>query len=276
MVLYADDLKFYRTVTSPLDCLALQSDIESLIKWCEENGMEANAKKCQVITFDRKLQPIMHDYTMGGSPLGRVSSVKDLGVTLDRKMTFNEHITSVTAKAFATLGFIRRNTTAFKDIHALKALYSALVRSQLEYAAQVWAPYHNVHIVRLERVQRAFVRLALRTLPWRSPPEQTPIEDRRRLLGLDTLLKRRQMMQQLFIFDLLTNRLNCQQLSQELNVYVPSRNLRRNPPLFRIPAHQTLYGYNQPFDVCRRLFNVVSDRFVFNMSKDSFKKIISL
>ncbi|KAL9694601.1 hypothetical protein quinque_013886 [Culex quinquefasciatus] len=141
---------------------------------------------------------------MGISLLDRVCSVKDLGVTLDRKMTFNEHITSVTANAFATIGFIRRNTTAFKDIHALKALYSALVRSQLEYAAQVWAPYHNVHIARLERVQRAFVRLALRTLPWRNPPEQTSIEDRRRLLGLDTLLKRRQRMQQLDV------RLNCQ------------------------------------------------------------------
>ena len=275
-VLYADDLKFYRKVSSSLDCLALQSDINSLMMWCEQNGMEANAKKCQVITFDRKLQPIMHSYTMGGSLLGRVCSVKDLGVTLDRKMTFNEHVTAVTAKAFATLGFMRRNTTAFKDIHALKALYSALIRSQLEYAAQVWAPYHNVHIVRLERVQRAFVRLALRTLPWRNPPEQTPIEDRRRLLGLDTLLKRRQRMQQMFIFDLLTKRLDSQKLSRHLNVYVPPRILRRNPPLFRIPFHQTSYGYNQPFDVCCRLFNVVSDRFVFTMSKDSFKKMISL
>ncbi|KAL1381013.1 hypothetical protein pipiens_013780 [Culex pipiens pipiens] len=51
-VLYADDLKFYRTITSPLDCLALQSDIDSLMRWCDQNGMEANAKKCQVITFD--------------------------------------------------------------------------------------------------------------------------------------------------------------------------------------------------------------------------------
>lgn len=274
-VLYADDLKFYRTVTTPIDCLALQSDIVSLLKWCDLNGMEVNAKKCQVITFDRKLVPITHTYNMGSSSLARVFSVKDLGVLLDRKLTFNEHVTTVIAKAFATLGFIRRNTSAFKDIHALKALYGALVRSQLEYAAQVWAPYHNVHIVRLERVQRAFVRYALRTLPWRESPELTPIEDRRRLLGLETLIRRRQRMQQVFIFDLLTNRLDCEALTQRLNVYVPPRRLRHDPSLLRIPAHQTAYGHNQPFDVCCRLFNVVSDRFVFGMSKSSFKKILN-
>ncbi|EDS42536.1 nucleoporin [Culex quinquefasciatus] len=39
---------------------------------------------------------------------------------------------------------------------------------------------------------KPFDWVALRTLPWRNPPEQTPIED--------TLLKRRQRMQQLFIF----------------------------------------------------------------------------
>lgn len=214
-------------------------------------------------------------YTIGSTTLNRVSSVKDLGVLLDRKMIFNEHISTITAKAFATLGFIRRNTMAFKDIHALKALYSALIRSQLEYAAQVWAPYHNVHIIRLERVQRAFIRFALRTLPWRNPPELTPIEDRRRLLGLETLLKRRQKMQQMFVFDLLTNRLDCQALSRRLNVYVPPRSLRQDPALIRIPAHQTANGHNQPFTVCCRLFNVVSDRFVFNMSKTSFRKLIA-
>lgn len=57
-VLYADDLKFYRAVSSPIDCLALQSDMDSLMKWCDENGMEVNAKKCQVITFDPKLSPV--------------------------------------------------------------------------------------------------------------------------------------------------------------------------------------------------------------------------
>lgn len=111
------------------------------MKWCDQNGMEVNPKKCHVITFDRKLMPIRNTYTIGSSSLDRASTVKDLGVLLDRKMTFNEHITSVTAKAFATLGFIRRNTMAFKDIHALKTLYSALVRSQLHRKKNVSIHY---------------------------------------------------------------------------------------------------------------------------------------
>src|SRR5450759_2383220 len=98
--------------------------------------------------------------------LERVSSICDLGVTIDSKLRFNEHVSIMTAKAFSVLGFIRRHASEFTDIHALKTLYCSLVRSILEYAAPIWSPYHVTHILTIERVQKRFVRFALRQLPW--------------------------------------------------------------------------------------------------------------
>lgn len=53
-VLFADDLKIYRTISSLPECCALQADIDELQQWCIENGMELNTKKCKCITFTRK------------------------------------------------------------------------------------------------------------------------------------------------------------------------------------------------------------------------------
>ncbi|XP_055614751.1 uncharacterized protein LOC129761075 [Toxorhynchites rutilus septentrionalis] len=126
--------------------------------------------KCKVITFTRGMSPINHVYSINTTPLERVQSIRDLGVVSDSKLTFNEHIATITAKAFSVLGFIRRNASQFTDIYALKALFCTLVRSTLEYASPIWSPYHVAQVISIERVQRHFVRFALlRNLPWNDP-----------------------------------------------------------------------------------------------------------
>jgi hypothetical protein len=52
--------------------------------------------------------------------LNRVSSINDLGVIVDKKMTFSEHVDFMAAKAFAMLGFIRRFSLEFRDPYTLK------------------------------------------------------------------------------------------------------------------------------------------------------------
>ncbi|KAL1374797.1 hypothetical protein pipiens_017885, partial [Culex pipiens pipiens] len=196
-----------------VDCCSLQMDVNALLHWCESNGMKVHVKKCKVISFSRSRNPLRFDYTMGdGCPLDRVNSIRDLGVTVDRKMKFNEHIALTTGKAFAMLGFLKRNTAHFDDPFALKVLYASLVRSVLEYAAVVWAPYHVTLAARIERVQRAFVRFALRKLPWNNPLILPSYEGRCLLFRLQSLAERRTLMQRLFVFDLLRGNIDCRSI----------------------------------------------------------------
>jgi hypothetical protein len=51
----------------------------------------------------------------GGTVFDRVSSINDLGVIMDEKMTFSEHVDVMVAKAFAMLGFIRRLSLEFRN-----------------------------------------------------------------------------------------------------------------------------------------------------------------
>lgn len=272
--LYADDLKFYRVITSLVDCCALQTDIDGLLEWCSLNGMEANIKKCCVITFSRSRTPIAFEYRMETCCLKRTSTVKDLGILVDSKLRFVEHIASVTAKAYSLLGFLKRNTKFFEDVYSLKTLYCSLVRSVLEYGVQVWAPYHAVHINRIERIQKNFVRYALRGLHWRDRTNLPSYESRCMLIDLPTLSSRRVFLQRMLIFDVLTDHIDCADILEKLRFNTPFR-VTRQPEFFRRSNHRTDYGMNNPLDVCCNRFNEVSNMFDFGMTKTVFKLRIS-
>ena len=190
---YADDLKLFAEINSPGDAEALQRELDMFAGWCEVNRMVLNPGKCQVITFSRKHIPIPFNYHLGNSLVQRVDHVKDLGVILDSKLTFKQHISFITAKASRQLGLVIRMTRHFTDIYCLKTLYCSLVRSSLEYCSTIWTPHYNNAVYRLESIQRRFVRYALRLLPWRQPQQLPPYEDRCQLMHLDTLQLRRDL-----------------------------------------------------------------------------------
>lgn len=210
---------------------------------------------------------------VGSERIECVDSIRDLGVTVDSKLRFNEHVSLTTAKAFAALGFVRRTTNYFKDVYALKSLYCSLVRSILEYAVCVWSPHHTTQIVRLERVQRSFIRYALRQLPWSDPVNLPEYPARCRLIDIETLASRRNNLQRLFVFDLLKGNLDCSSLLDNVPFYAPNRHLRERD-LLLIRRHRTSYGFNNPLSKCLRLFNSVSALFDFNVSKYVFKNRI--
>ena len=138
---YADDMKIFCEVKSLNDCRHLQQQLDIFTEWCNINCMILNFQKCSVISFSRKKKPIAFDYRLSGVVVTRESCIKNLGVLLDSKLDFNQHITFIIAKASRQLGFIFRIAKNFTDIYCLKALYCSLVRSTLEYCSAVWNPH---------------------------------------------------------------------------------------------------------------------------------------
>ena len=94
----------------------------------------------------------------GNYKLQNVNSTKDLGVIIDNKLTFNEHILEKIKKAKCLLGLIKRN---FKNLYekTFILLYKSLVRSQLEYTSSVWFPYRKSLINEIESIQRRATKL---------------------------------------------------------------------------------------------------------------------
>lgn len=269
-LLYADDLKIYLTVKSIEDCRLLQNLLNVFADWCFRNRICISIDKCSVITFSRLKVPLMYDYSLQGSNLTRVTSVRDLGVTLDTQMTFNVHREMVIGKANRQLGFVKRICNEFSDPLCFRSLYCALVRPILETASVVWGPYHDVWDHRIEQVQKRFVRYALRNLYWRSPENLPPYSERCGLLHLDTLLKRRRMDQAVFACKVLKAEIDSPFILSQFHFNAPERSLRPRELLFQ-PFHRSEYGQFEPIAFIRDTFLTTIQHYDFSDSTNTFR-----
>jgi hypothetical protein len=68
-----------------------------------------------------------------GIILDRVDSSTDLGVVMDRRMSFSRHIDVTVGNALTMLGFVKRFSGEFRNPYTLRTLYVSLVRPKLEY-----------------------------------------------------------------------------------------------------------------------------------------------
>ncbi|CAI6376041.1 unnamed protein product [Macrosiphum euphorbiae] len=89
------------------------------------------------ILFHRKRTCIIHPYSLNGSTLKRVSTVKDLGFYLTPYLSFEHHIDVTVGRALKILGFLKRSTSLFTSATCIRSLYFSLVRSVLEYGSVV-------------------------------------------------------------------------------------------------------------------------------------------
>jgi hypothetical protein len=158
---------------------------------------------------------------LGGIILDRVDSINDLGVIMDSKVSFTGHIDVTVGRALALLGFVKRLSCEFRDLYTLKTFYVSHVRPKLEYASCVWRPFYGANIDRIERVQKKFVWYALRGLGWTNMCNLPPYVDRCALIRLETLAERRANACVMFIFDILSGRVNSSNLLSLISINAP-------------------------------------------------------
>ena len=225
--LFADDSKLFRRISSIIDCILLQNDLNTLFEWCTTWKIYLNIKKCYFIAFTNKRKnKVNFIYYLGDSQLSSVSVIKDLGVYLSSDLNFHFHIDFITKKANRMLGFIRRVTKPFNDYTVLCTLYKSLVRSGLEYCSSIWSPSQNYLILKVERVQKRVVKWLCFKKKILYDSSQYPSLCRE--FGLQPLESRRKVSDLRNFNKILCNKINCIELVSNITFNVPSRQLRRN------------------------------------------------
>ena len=153
----------------------LQTDINNAAEWSCSSILPFNETKFVHLRFWAKAidHPI---YAVNGKPIKQLQQHKDLGVTFSTDLNWAAHYKVITAKAYQTLGLIRR-TFKTSCIEAKKKLYIALVRSQLIYCSQLWRPQLIKDITALERIQRRATKYILNDYnsPYKSRLQQLHI-----------------------------------------------------------------------------------------------------
>ena len=94
--------KFQTTVTEEEDMNLLQADLKSLESWQETWKMSFNPAKCSVLKISNKRTPPTREYAFCGQVLQHTTSQPYLGVTLDNKLSWGNHVDNTVAKASRT------------------------------------------------------------------------------------------------------------------------------------------------------------------------------
>ena len=154
ILLFADDAKCFMPISSSSDCLALQSDLSSLVDWSTTWNLAFNENKCCVIHFSNNISNTTLSYSINNTGVSSVDTQKDLGVVLSSDMQWRSHYLLTTSQAYKMLGLIRRVFSTVGDIYAKRKLYFSLIHSRLLYCSPLWRPHLLVDIKSLESVQR--------------------------------------------------------------------------------------------------------------------------
>ena len=114
--------------------------------------------KCNMMQLTRKrIKKIHASYTLEGTDLENIESIKYLGVTITSDLRWNTHVSNVCTKTNRTLGFLRRNLYSCPQ-EVKEAAYKGLVRPVLDYGSSVWDPPGVVLQEELESVQKRAAR----------------------------------------------------------------------------------------------------------------------
>jgi hypothetical protein len=277
--MYADDLKLYKVVSNYNDCMKLQTDIYNIEKWCKTNHLEVNIDKCKFIRYTKCKKIIECNYKIKNQIIEQVQNFRDLGVIFDEQLSFNHHIELTVSNALKVLGFITRNSKLFFNLDSIKCLFNFLVRTKLEYASLVWGPIYNVHIDKLEKVQKKFLKYLYFKHTKSYPNRDIAYNNLLHQFQFESLGYRRIVVGVKFLYKLINNHIDVKELLELIAYNVPQANLR-NQLLFKNNIARTVLGTKSPIYMICNNFNKICEKCdphfdklskILNVTSETFK-----
>ena len=146
-----------------------QRTINTINRWCNTKGLSLSALKTKIVMFTWNRKWNIRPIKVGNAVIGLSNSAKFLGITLDNKLNYNEHITNITKKATASLMQCKRavGPTWGLSPKTCRWMYTAVIRPILSYSACIWirATHTKANMKKLERVQALALRIMTGAMP---------------------------------------------------------------------------------------------------------------
>ena len=165
-ILFADDTNLFSSGT---DLQLLESQInEDLVQislWLKGNKLSLNIKKTHYMVFTRsKIRNIQLATNIDGESLDEVRITKFLGVVIDNKLNWKDHIMHIAGKISRGIGMmIKAREYLNKD--GLLALYNAFIFPYITYCNHIWGATYKSNLTRLVKLQNKIVRIICHVKP---------------------------------------------------------------------------------------------------------------
>ena len=201
--LYADDTEIYASSNDSVDLInKLNPDLNNVSNWMDENKLRIHPKKSKHMfvgsNYNIKNKVCNLPISINNVSVPRVSNQKCLGVILDEKLSWENHIDMICKKVGAGIAVIKR-VKPFIPKENLQALYNAIVQPYFDYCCPLW---DNCGKVLKEKLQKYQSRAA-RVITGATFDIRTA--DVFLTLGWENLDTRRDYLKSIFIYKILNN-----------------------------------------------------------------------
>ena len=174
-----------------------QNEINRVGEWCDSHNGKLHPDKACVLWCslnNRAVKTDMPTVNIQGKTLSREHSLKYLGITFDRSLSFNLHITHVINRARKGLVAVKTMAAAKMPQHVLLILYKALVLSVIDYGLGLLT-LSATQLQRLEVLQNEGMRSILgctrdtSTEAMRYVLDLPPMQDRHKISQVKAYLR---------------------------------------------------------------------------------------
>lgn len=165
LVLYADDTNVFIVGNNRKDLISAGNIVlDAINSFMKSNLLHINIGKCCYIHFCRPksetelMDAQCDELRINGNVINEVNSAKFLGVTIDKHLTWQEHVESLHKKLKSATGILRRIRTNIPK-ECYKTLYHTLFESHLSYCITVFGNANNKLINKLFITQKHCLRI---------------------------------------------------------------------------------------------------------------------
>ena len=153
IVLFADETIIY--ISGPLNSnQKLSDDIERANEWFSENALTVNNSKCYTMIFGKNR--IAHYNALGGSSSQKLVG-KYLGIIIDNKLSFTDHIKRICTKLATFCGIIYKARNLFSKKQLL-CFYNSYAISVIQYGIVIYGSTTKNHLNEIFKLQKRILR----------------------------------------------------------------------------------------------------------------------
>ena len=160
-IMFADDTTLFISDKN-IDNLTISfnRELSTLNNWFTANKLSLNLGKTHYLLFSSNPQIRSReiDLKINNTPIEKATNTKFLGVQIDDKLSWSQHIDYICSKIRRSIGIIKKASNTLER-NTLITLYYSIVFPYLCYCHIVWAKASSLYLDRLFKLQKRVVRI---------------------------------------------------------------------------------------------------------------------
>lgn len=160
-ILFADDTNlFFHKKRPHLSIEALNNELGIISKWCISNKLTINLDKTNftVLKNHQNRYQFNESLYIQNTLIPKTDSITFLGVSIDTKLHWGDHISNLKSSLRKSLGLIYA-ASSFLPTPILIMLYNCLINSKLTYCIEAWGNAHFTNLEKIHVIQKKILRI---------------------------------------------------------------------------------------------------------------------